>query len=154
MSTETQTPPTPSGVRAAPRAAKGANDREEKIEILDPTPPIDPTIAHTRGVQLAGQPGQLQVQRPSADVIGSAVRPADDAKTAEEPAKVEYFRYIGERERKFKMGAGSGRDGYMATLRPGKVISSKDYPMASLKSQGFIPGRNLEPISAEEAMAS
>lgn len=141
--------PIPVGRRGGPKP-----DREERVTVLDATPPVqaDPDKPHTGGVQIEGTPGNFSVSRPSADVVRSAIDPA--VPPAVEKALVQYFRYTGSSDRKFKMPTGQGRDGYSATMRPGKVISTLEYPLAQLKTQGFIPGRNLEPISAEEALAS
>lgn len=140
----------------ARRGSRGS-DREEKLTVLDPTPPMpaDPDKPNNGGVGIEGTPGNYQITRPSADVVRSAV---DAQATAPGPG-VQYFRYVGEKERKFKMSTGNGRDGYSATIRPGKVLSTLEYPLPMLKSQGFIPqkdgkGGNLEPISADEARMS
>lgn len=157
MSDHTSLHPVPSGSRGRARG----NDREEKITVLDPTPatPADPDKPHTGGVAIEGSPGQFQVSRPSADVVRSAVNIEGDDEPRERPPEVHFFRYVGDKERKFKMPTGHGRDGYTATIRPGKVLSTLEYPLAVLKSQGFIPqrdwrGGNLEPISADEARMS
>jgi hypothetical protein len=149
--------PVPTARRGAARAA----DRDEKVSVLDPTPaqPADLDKAHTGGVAIEGTPGNFQVTRPSADVARSAVDLSERDRPEGEKAPVQYFRYVGDRERKFKMPIGQGRDGYSVTIRPGKVLSTLEYPLASLKTQGFLPqkegrGGNLEPISADEARSN
>lgn len=137
--------------------ARRVNDREERVTTLDPTPAMPQAIPgemRSGPVGIAGAPGAHRLQNPSSEVVGDARRDAPSAEEAgEKPPVVQFFRYVGDKPRSFTMKQGDGRDGYTARMQPGKVISTKEYSLPQLKSQGFLPGRNLEEISEEEAKA-